>query len=197
MAVKEYMKALYTLPHWKKIALTSLCGLISLSSLHAKPLQAKKAPTSDDYYKAGITAIAQGNESKARQYFQASLKLDPNNGNAKYQLKNLHLHRGKMSQKARQNKLSSVIIPEVKLTDATLDEALSALTALVDDVSGKKVITNFVVQDPQNTLKTKRITLNVSNLPASAILDFILRSSAAKAQYDQYAIIITPIGTGQ
>ncbi len=188
------MKAIFTLSSWKKITLASLYVLISLSNLSAKPTtETKKTPTSQDYYKAGISAIAKGNEAKARQYFQASLKLDPNNGNAKYQLKNLHLHRAKMGQKSRQNKLAGVIIPEVKLSDATLQEALTALSALVDDVSEKKITTNFVVQDSRNTLANKRINLNVTHIPAAAVLNFILKAAGAKASYDQYAIIITPL----
>ena len=149
----------------------------------------KKAPTSKDYYEAGLKAKAAGDIDKSRQYFQAALKLDPRNANATYQLKNLPV--AKMAEVTRKNALSTIILPQVRIEQSTLGDALSGFTLLVE-AEAPDAVPNIVVQDPQKLLEGSVITLNVKGVPAKGVLDFILSQAGAQAKFEEYAIIVTP-----
>ena len=51
---------------------------------------------------------------------------------------------------------------------------------------------NFIIQDPQNKLANAKITLNLKNLPASAVIKYLLTQANARARYDEHAVVIEP-----
>jgi len=51
------------------------------------------------------------------------------------------------------------MVPELKLDQATLKEALEALQVIFEKQAKKEVTTNFILQDPKRALAGAKITL--------------------------------------
>jgi len=84
------------------------------------------------------------------------------------------------------------MIPAFQLDGATLQEALDALNLILDKESKGQVAANFIVQDPNRKLAAGKLTLNLKNVPASAVMKYLMAQANAKARYDEHAIVIEP-----
>ena len=174
--------------------------LLSLGSLTLVSAQATAKPqpatvTIQDLYVRSLTAINEGKVTVAEQNLRAILKVQPNHPQARYQLSNLIANRDKIASRARQISMNQTTIAEIDYSDASVSECLESLTALINEKTQKNFTPNFVVKDPNNLLKDKRITLKLSNVPASQVLKYINSSSNSKAVYEEHAIVITPTST--
>ena len=121
-----------------------------------------------------------------------ALQLNPKHANSIYRLGELKHSAGSISAKGRGAKFGQVIIPQLALEGATLAEALDALRLSMEKASGGADTPNFIMKDPENILAAARISLQLKNLPAKAALEYILSQGAAKATYDEHAVVIAP-----
>ena len=161
-------------------------------SLLAAPLHAEKTPTAKDYFQAGQAAIRKGNAEDARKYLSAAVQLAPNNGNYKAALLDLDQKKTSMIKVKKKNQLAALNIPKIDVEDAPLSDALDALSIIIENTHGSENVPNFVVTDPTNSLRNQLVTLNVTGIPANAVLDMLLSQARGKAAYTEHAIIITP-----
>jgi len=165
------------------------CALLGAPLAGAQPIP---APSPEVFYQKGLKAVEAGDVATAKANFQQALQFDPNHANARYQLAELQRNAGKVAAKGREAKLSSVIIPEVNFTAADLPDALTALGKMIEKESKGAVSANFIVEDPQGKLAGKKVTLLVKNLPANAVLNYVLTQVGAKARFDEHAVVVTP-----
>lgn len=158
-------------------------------------LMAEQTPAerSNALYQQGVAAMSSGNVAKARQSFTEALQLNPGNANARYQLGQLKINETQVAAKGHETQFAKVVIPQISLENATLDESLEALSALVTRESKQQVAANFVVQDATGAFKTKKITLQLRGVPANKVLEYILSQAAGKARYEEHAIIVKPV----
>ena len=145
-------------------------------------------------YKSGLVAMKQGQAAEATAAFKQVLKLNPRHGHARYQLAQVGSVTAQAQLAQRKAKFSKIKIEKVHFTDATLGEALEALNELTLKASDKKFSPNFIVQDPKETLKNRKVNLQMNNAPLSAILSYILDGLGATARYDAHATVIRPTG---
>lgn len=94
-----------------------------------------------------------------------------------------------------QSQLKKMVIPSVELEHVTLREALETLIVQIRQISGKKTATNFIIKDPNGRFNNRRITLQLNNVPANVLLQYIADQVGGDIHYDQYAIIIKPLRT--
>ena len=151
------------------------------------------AQTADAYFAKGQAAEKAGDPEGARQAYEAALKANPKHAHARYQLGQVKLNATKIAASGREAKFGAVMIPEFNIVDATLTETLAFLSKSVDKQSGGKVTANFVIQDPKNVLGNTRINLQLKNTPARAIMKYLMEQAGARARYDEFAIVITPM----
>jgi hypothetical protein len=177
----------------KNALITIVVMASSIAPLCAQQVASPATPANaQQLYRQGLIAIEQGNASEGEQYLRASLKLQPDNPNAKYQLTQLMLNRDAIVAKKRELTLNKIIIPQVDYSDATLSECLESLTAIINEQTAKKFTPNFIVRDPDNEFKGKLVTLKLNNLPATAILKYILASTNGRVIYEEHAVVIAP-----
>lgn len=143
-------------------------------------------------YRKGQAAEQAGDPAAARKAYTEALQANPNHANARYSLGQLKLTSPAIAAKGRETKFGSVMVPEFKLDQATLQESLDALRLIVEKQSKDEVTPNFVVQDPKNALAAARISLVLKNTPAKGVLQYLLEQAGAKARHDEHAIVITP-----
>lgn len=94
---------------------------------------------------------------------------------------------------SREAQLSKIRIPKIHLQDAPLEESIAFLAARISEATGGKTTVNFVVQDPGDLLKSRRVaSLKLNDVPAREAIAYVLQQCNAKARYDEHAIVISP-----
>ena len=149
------------------------------------------APTAGSLYKQGQDAEKAGDPVAAGNFYKSALKADPNNANIRYSLGQLKLNAADIATKGREAKFGAVMIPLFQLDGATLQEALEALSVIIEKESKNQVTPNFVVEDPKKLLATQKISLNLKNTPSRGVLKYLLDQTNARARYDDHAVVIT------
>lgn len=148
------------------------------------------APTADSLYKQGQAAEKAGDPVAANEFYKNALKADPTNANVRYSIGQLKLNSPAIAAKGREAKFGAVMIPVFQLDQATLQEALDALSLIIEKQSKNEVIPNFVVEDPKKLLATQKISLNLKNTPSRGVLKYLLDQTNAKVRYDEHAVVI-------
>lgn len=140
----------------------------------------------------GQDAEKAGDPDSAKDFYVQALKLEPNNPNARYSLGQLKIHSAEIATRGREAKFGSVMIPQYQLDDVTLQEALDSLSTAIEKQSKNEVVPNFVVQDSKQVLATRKITLNLKNMPSKAVMKYVMDQAGAKARYEEHAVVVTP-----
>lgn len=171
---------------------TTRALIVALSLITPVLAQAPDRQAAELAYRKGLSAEKAGDPAAASAHYQSALKADPKHANARYSLGQLKLTSPALAAKGREAKFGSVMIPVFQLDDATFNEALEALTLLVERESKEEVAPNFVIKDPEGRLAKQKVTMNLKNTPSKAVLQYLLDQVGAKARFDEYAIVIVP-----
>lgn len=174
----------------------SLLALLVVAMPLAAEEPANNQARAEQFYRQGMAAVKEGQVEVARTAFSNALRLNPNHAHARYQLQELRQAGGDLAGKARERKLATVKIPEVKFEDSSLQEVLEGLDLLVRKHSPDQFAPNFLVQDPAKRFDAHKITIQLRNVPASAVLKYALDQAQGSAKYDEHAIVIRPLATG-
>ena len=97
-----------------------------------------------------------------------------------------------IASKGREAKFGAVVIPVFQLDQATLQEALTGLGLIIEKESKGEVTPNFVIEDPKAVLASQKISLNLKNMPAKAVLKYLTDQTGGKVRYDGHAVVISP-----
>jgi tetratricopeptide (TPR) repeat protein len=174
------------------LAIAAALTLEASAQTPVKKPSASPAQQAEVFYRKGLAAEKAGDPATAKQAYLDALRTNPHHANARYSLGQLKTNYASVAAKGRESKFGAVIIPEIKLQEATLKESLAALQAMVEKESKEEVTPNFIIQDPKNQLSQAKISLVLKNAPARGVLKYILDQARAKARYDEHAIVITP-----
>lgn len=162
-------------------------GAMATASFAESPTQQANA-----FFKQGQAAEKAGDPVAAQKCYTNALKADPHNANARYSLGQLKIHSSSIAATGREAKFGSVMIPIFQLSEATLAESLEALSVIVAKESKDTVTPNLVIQDPKGLLTHVKISMNLKNMPAKAVLKYLLDQSNSKVRYDENAVVIMP-----
>ena len=154
----------------------------------------KTAPVSsaDALFRQGQVAEKSGDVAAAEKAYTEALKANPNHAAARFSLGQLRINGPAIAARAREAKFAAVNVPEIKLDQATLEEAVAALSLIVERESKKAVTPNFIIQDPKNQLANAKVSLNLKSTPAGAVMKYLTEMTGSKATYDEHAIVIKP-----
>lgn len=148
-------------------------------------------------YQMGMVAMKEGNFDLAKTSFKEVMRLNPSHAKARMHLYDISINRNAMSIGRRKAALKKVIIPQVNLDKATIQESLEMLAVQVERESKKKVTPNFIVQDPTGGFKGRTVTLRLSRIPAETLLRYIVDQASGHVRFDNHAIVITPRKPGK
>lgn len=145
------------------------------------------------YYSVAEKAFQRGDKKATVAALRKALQLNPSHGPSRSLAIKLRKSGPSFKMKARQRQLASVVLPVIDFQDLPLSDALATLNTLVEEKSKQAVIPNFVIQDPSQVLQKKTVTLNMKNVPANVVLDYLMNLTHASARFDQYAITVRPL----
>ena len=171
-----------------KKSLTLAVAIALVSQVLAQP----PAQHAEALYQKGLAAEKAGDPAAARDFYKGALKLDPKNANAIYSLGQLKLTAPAIASKGREAKFGAVVIPVFQLDQATLQEALTGLGLIIEKESKGEVTPNFVIEDTKAVLASQKISLNLKNMPAKAVLKYLTDQTGGKVRYDEHAVVISP-----
>jgi len=171
----------------RSILLFLLGGTLIASAQNPTPAQ-----QAQQFYNQGLAFEKAGNAEGARKSYTQALQLNPQLADARFRLGELKSDRGQMAAKAREGKFGTLIIPQMNLDGASVQESLDALRISMEKVSNGEVAPNFVLKDPDRKLEKTSVSFQLKSVPAKAILDYILSQGNAKATFDEHAVVIEP-----
>lgn len=186
---KCYLRKVFTDITMRTTLILLLAGAVTAL---AEPTAPTPTQIADAYYAKAIAAEKAGDVDGARTAYTKALQANPQHANCRYRLQQLELNKNAIAAKGREGMFNTVMIPTVQFDGATLQEAFEALNTMILKESKNKLSPNFVIQDPQNKLANTKISLNLKNLPASAVIKYLLTQGGAKARYDEHAVVIEP-----
>jgi hypothetical protein len=141
-------------------------------------------------YNRGVLAMNRGDVVNAEKDLRAVLQAQPQHPHARYALNQLLLNRSKFAARDRENKMKQTIIAKVEYSDASVTECMESLTIQIKAATEQKFSPNFILKDPMGRLKDKSITLQLANIPASQVLQYIATTAQCKIVYEEHAIVI-------
>jgi len=89
---------------------------------------------------------------------------------------------------------STVIIDKIEFSDAALDEAIEAVRILSKKATNGKVIPNIIMKDPE--VGKKPVSLNLTNIPLSEVLNYLAKLAGAKLTYEKNAVMFATAAGG-
>ncbi len=172
----------------------SLLLVVSASLLLSGPTRAEGTALekSNAFYLQGLAAEKAGDPVAAQAAYEAALNAYARNANARYRLGVVKSNFNQLAAKGTKTRLDKVVIPEFKVEGASFRESLTALQVLVEKESKSEVLPNFIIQDASGQLAEAKVSLQVKNVPAGSILEYLNAQVNAKARFDEHAIVLTP-----
>ena len=172
------------------LVLSLSCSAMSQDSISKSRQNQSKQVT--QFYNQAEKAYRDGDLASAKTALRNVFAIDRNHGPSYALALKMKGSGNDFKIKARQRQLAAVIIPQVEFDQMPLGDALRDLSTLIEETSKDKVIPNFVIQDQSNTLKTIPVTLNMKQVPATVILEYLMNLTNSTAKFDQYAITVKP-----
>ena len=173
-----------------------LLPLVILSScLVLAALPGRAQSSTQQLMSEAQTAYIRGDIETARKNFELVLRIDPHNQVAINYLRNIRTQEAKAPRGNEQEKqLASVIVPKIEFREATLGSTLDYLRQQLTKITNGKQSVNFVVQIPDEQLKTQNVTLVLSNIPFTEVLRYLGSVANVQFEYQKYAVVVKPAG---
>lgn len=160
-------------------------GLVSIAVADPSNLQqvfnaAKTAYDAEDYEKAAIG-------------FRKVLKYQPSYIYARKYLTQTEamLKKGK-TVVTLEGKLAKLQVPSVEFDNASLGTVMSYLAQKSAEISGGKVVANFIYKGPREDKESKMVTLKLGNVPMTEVIRYVGQLTGTKFKYEEYAVVGIP-----
>jgi hypothetical protein len=162
---------------------------VTVGSLVVGTVMAQSASDLNAVFQQGRAAFYKGDLEQAKLLLTQVQTVSPNHFETKALLAQIKTY--EKTDSSSKKVYSAVVIPKLDFSDVTLSEAFQGLGAMAKNASGGKVTPNFVVKNPE--LGSRRLTLALTNVPLTDAVDYLVRMTNAKAVYEKYAVMISPI----
>ena len=137
-------------------------------------------------FQQGRAAFYKGDLETAKALLTQVAAVSPNHFETKALLAQINTY--SKADTSLKKTYSGVTIPKVEFNEVTLSEALQALGAMSKNASAGKVIPNVIVKNPE--MGKKMLTLSLSNIPMTDVIDYLARMSGGKAVYEKHAVVL-------
>jgi|694.fasta_scaffold29743_3 tetratricopeptide (TPR) repeat protein len=168
----------------------TLITLIAIACSVTLALAETAAEKAEAWYQQGLIAEKAGDPTTAMAAYKAALALNTNHANARYRAGEVKINASALKANAIEAKIGGVMIPAYQIEEVTVQEALQILANAISKETKDQIVPNFIIEDPNKKLADTKVTLNIKNVPVSAILKYILAQSNTKVRYDEHAVVV-------
>lgn len=136
-------------------------------------------------------AYLAGDLPTAKEKLRMVLAMEPNHQSARAYLRMIAAQEAKAGVGGElDQQLKTLVLPKVELREATFGAALEYLKQLAKKQTDGKVDPSFVVQLPEYFVKTKTVTLNLSNIPFTEALRYLGELAQVKFSIEKHAVVV-------
>lgn len=139
-------------------------------------------------YEAGRAAFNAGQFEIAREKLAYVQSKAPDHLPTRAMLAQIEAQLGPNNTILRKS-YEKVVLEKVEFADVTVNEALQAVRALTLKASANKVSPNVIVRSPE--IGERVISLTLSNVPLTEVLNYVAQLSGSKLVYDKNAVVIS------
>jgi hypothetical protein len=179
----------------KRHPLPRIAALLLLVLAAGAPAQEKQR-TVQDVYAQAVKQYEAGQYGAALQGFQTVLKYQPNFVYARsYAAKCLEaMKQGGAPKQNLDTKLAALTLPSVHFEGADLGLVFEYLTQKSEELSGGKVVANFIYKGTEEDKKNQKVVLSLRNVPFTDVIRYIGQLTNTVFTYEEFAIVATPAG---
>jgi len=164
--------------------LAVLIVVLGLPSLQGQPAGADLHVT----YEEGRAAFNAGQFDLAREKLSVVKAANPGHVPTLAMLSQIEQKIG-YDNTALRKSYEKVIIDKIEFSDVELSEAIQAVRILSRRASLEKVVPNITLKTPE--LGTKKVSINLTNVPLSEVLNYLAQLAGAKLTYDKVGVMFS------
>ncbi|MHA3770654.1 hypothetical protein ACXR0O_03845 [Verrucomicrobiota bacterium sgz303538] len=138
-------------------------------------------------------AYMRGDLETAKHQFQTVNRIDPKNPTAIGFLRRIQAeNKAAANSSTVEKQLATVTIPKVEFRESTLGSALDYLKQILSKTTDGKTSVNFIVQLPEERVKSQTVTMSVTGMPFTEVLRYLGGLADVQFEYDRYAVVVKP-----
>jgi len=150
------------------------------------------ASEANEFYTAAMKLYGQGEVLAALEELNYALEIEPGHTRAQALRRSIMARHGNLlGIMVQKRKLEGLVLPEVRLKNATFSTAIAYLRDQAIKASGGSYSPNFVLQAGPEYAQRK-VTLEVTSIPLSDALRYLCDMAGLRYRPDKHAIIISP-----
>lgn len=166
-----------------------LAAIITFFSLPAEAQQ-----TTREVYQQGVQLFKAGSYREALEKFELVLSLKPNDPYARsYATRSKTALAQNLGPKNdTEAQLAKIILPQVNFSDAPIGDVLQYLSSRAEELTGGKVVPNFIYKGTPEQRQNTLISLSLRNVPMTEAIRYVGQLAKTKFKYEQHAIVADP-----
>ncbi len=139
------------------------------------------------------SAYDAGDFEKAAIGFRKVLKYQPGYVYARKYLSQTEamIKKGKVVV-SLESKLAQLKVQSVEFDNASLGTVMSFLSQKSAEISGGKVVANFIYKGPGEDKESKTVTLKLGTVPMTEVIRYVGQLTGTKFKYEEYAVVGIP-----
>lgn len=94
-----------------------------------------------------------------------------------------------------EGQLSKVIVPQIELKDAPIGDVLDFLADKTEELTGGKLVTNFIYRGTPEQRENTTISLSLRTVPMTEVVKYVSQLSRSRLRYEEHAVVIDPNGS--
>ncbi len=176
--------------------LTLTAPLVLLGIPASSEAQAEKKRTLKEVYDEGVKHFESGDYVAALEDFETFLKHQPNYPYARNYAAQCRqkIQQGIKPKRDLEAELASIVIPSVEFNNTDLGLVFEFLTQKSEELSGGKVVANFIYKGSDDLKKRTTISLKLRNAPFTDVVKYVGQLSGTAFTYEEFAVVGTPVG---
>jgi hypothetical protein len=176
---------------WVTLAALCMAAMISASFGQGKTIQ--------QLYKESVKLYEEQKYEEALKGFEVVVQKVPRNVYARsYAAKCREaIKAGTKPTRSLQSQLAQLTLDSVEFVETDLGSALEYLSQRSEELSGGKVVANFIYQGTDEQKQKATVTLKLRNVPFTRVVEYVGQLTNTRFTYDEFAVVAKPIGSPQ
>ncbi len=175
---------------------TAPCQTGTASATRARDAEAASSqPSIQKLFAAGKEALNKGDLVTAKRMFQAIRTRVNRHASVDYYLAQIRLAEKEGAAVKLEDRLTAIKVASLALEDVTLEEAVEVVRKQLEELGNASAQANFVLLVPPE-IRNARFSLSLTDVPLTALLDYMATLSGAELSYEKHAVVFRPLGSG-
>jgi hypothetical protein len=95
-----------------------------------------------------------------------------------------------------EGQIAKIVIPQISFTDAPIGDVLQYLTSRAEEITGGKLVPNFIYKGTPEQRQNTTISLTLKNVPMTEAIRYVGQLSRTRFSYEEHAIVADPNAQG-